>query len=149
MFLNYPKVGHFRYFRSLCFKLSGGLNFRNWEQHSKTKFLHFSKLQQRFLQLKNFNQVENDPRCCHLLPAPNISGFIAQLVRALHWYREVTGSNPVEIFRSFFRFLLRNCINCVHNCEDHSLPDFILRCFHLWFISYTFVALKNLAVIPF
>ena len=39
----------------------------------------------------NFNQVKNDPRCCHLLPAPNISGFIAQLVRASHRYREVTG----------------------------------------------------------
>ena len=30
-------------------------------------------------------------------PAPNISGFIDQLVRASHWYREVTGSNPVEV----------------------------------------------------
>ena len=29
-------------------------------------------------------------------PAPNISGFIAQLVRASHQYREVTGSNPVS-----------------------------------------------------
>ena len=27
----------------------------------------------------------------------NVSGFIAQLVRASHRYREVTGSNPVEI----------------------------------------------------
>ena len=38
--------------------------------------------------------------------APNISGFIhvAQLVRASHWYREVTGSNPVEVlnFSGFF-----------------------------------------------
>ena len=24
-------------------------------------------------------------------------GFIAQLARASHWYREVTGSNPVEV----------------------------------------------------
>ena len=53
-------------------------------------------MQQRFLQLKNFNQVKNDPRCCHLLPGPNISGFIAQLVRASQRYREVTGSNPLE-----------------------------------------------------
>ena len=32
----------------------------------------------------------------HKWPAPNVSGFIAQLVRASHRYREVTGSNPVE-----------------------------------------------------
>ena len=31
-----------------------------------------------------------------ILAAPNVSGFIAQLVRALDRYREVTGSNPVE-----------------------------------------------------
>ena len=30
-------------------------------------------------------------------PAPNISGFIAQLVKASHRYCEVTGSNPAEV----------------------------------------------------
>ena len=30
-------------------------------------------------------------------PAPNVNGFIAQLVKASHRYREVTGSNPVEV----------------------------------------------------
>ena len=40
----------------------------------------------------------------HKWPAPNISGFIAQLVRASHRYREVTGSNPVEVltFSGFY-----------------------------------------------
>ena len=33
----------------------------------------------------------------HKWPTPNVSGFIAQLVRASHRYREVTGSNPVEV----------------------------------------------------
>ena len=33
----------------------------------------------------------------HKWPAPNASGFIAQLVRASHRNREVTGSNPVEV----------------------------------------------------
>ena len=42
----------------------------------------------------------------HKWPAPNVSGFIAQLVRASHRYREVTGSNPVEV------------------CDDHGLLDF-------------------------
>ena len=36
--------------------------------------------------------------------ACDVSGFIAQLVRASHWYREVTGSNPVEVL-NFFRLL--------------------------------------------
>ena len=38
----------------------------------------------------------------HKSPAPNISGFIAQLVRASHWYCKVTGSNPVEVLTSGF-----------------------------------------------
>ena len=42
-------------------------------------------------------------------------GFIAQLVRASHRYREVTGSNPVEILT--FQVSIRNCLNCVHNCD--------------------------------
>ena len=33
----------------------------------------------------------------HKWPAPNVSSFSAQLVRASHWYREVTGLNPVEV----------------------------------------------------
>ena len=27
----------------------------------------------------------------------NVSGFMAQLVIASHWYRVVTGSNPVKV----------------------------------------------------
>ena len=33
-------------------------------------------------------------------------------------------------------FFLRNCISCVHNCEDHSSFDFISAVL-IWFISYT------------
>ena len=44
--------------------------------------------------------------------------------RASHWYREVTGSSPVEVL-NFFQASLRNCKNCDHNCEDHSSFDFI------------------------
>ena len=58
----------------------------------------------------------------HKLPAPNVSGFIAQLVRASHRYREVTGSNPVEVLT--FQASIHNCLSCVHNCDDHSLLDF-------------------------
>ena len=38
--------------------------------------------------------------------------------RASHPYREVTGSNPVEVLNFFFQASLRNCINCVY-CDDH------------------------------
>ena len=57
----------------------------------------------------------------HKWPAPNVSGLIAQLFRASQWYREVTGSNPVEVltFLGFYMQLLS-----VHNCNDHSLLDF-------------------------
>ena len=39
-------------------------------------------------------------------PAPNVSGFIAQLVRASHRYREITGSNPFEVL-TFSGFCLQ------------------------------------------
>ena len=53
----------------------------------------------------------------------NVSGFIAQLGIASHRYREVTGSNPVEIlaFLGFYIYWK------VHNCDDHSLLDFKIR----------------------
>ena len=56
----------------------------------------------------------------HKWPAPNISGFIAQLVWASHRYHDLAGSNPVEVLK-FSVFYICNCINCIHNCEDHSL----------------------------
>ena len=57
----------------------------------------------------------------HKWPAPNVSGFLAELVRASHRCSEVTGSNPVEVLT--FQAFIHNCLNCVHNCEDHSLLD--------------------------
>ena len=61
----------------------------------------------------------------HYSPAPNISGFLAQLVRASHrsvWRGH--GFKSVEVL-NFFSAFLRNCINCGQNCEDHSPFDFI------------------------
>ena len=60
--------------------------------------------------------------------------------RASHRYREVTGSSPVEVL-NFFQASLRNCKNCDHNCEDHSLFDFI-SAVHIWFISYASFKIK-------
>ena len=51
----------------------------------------------------------------HKWPAPNVSGLIAQLVRASHRNREVTGYNPVEVL---------NFSGPQHYCEDHSLLNF-------------------------
>ena len=65
-------------------------------------------------------------------PTPNISGFIAQLVRASHRYREITASSPVEVLSFFFSGFLRKCINCVHNSSFD-----IISAVLIWFISYT------------
>ena len=53
------------------------------------------------------------------LPISNVSGFIAQLVRASHRYPARSGVQT--LLKSLtFQVSLRNCKNCVHNCEDHS-----------------------------
>ena len=46
----------------------------------------------------------------HKWPAHIVSSFIAQLVRVSHRYREVTGSNPVEVltFSGFYTLKLRS-----------------------------------------
>ena len=71
-------------------------------------------------------------------PAPNVSGFIAQLVRASHRYREVTGSNPVEVLIFSGFYYIRSCINCIHNCYDHSLLDFISAVLYMKHLIYHF-----------
>ena len=53
----------------------------------------------------------------HNWPAPNVNGFIAQLVEHHTGNREVMGSNPVEVL-NFFQASLRYCINCAH-CNNH------------------------------
>ena len=69
-----------------------------------------------------------------------------QLVSPSHRYHEVTGSNPVEVL-NFSGFYIRNCINCVHNCEDHSLLDFTSA---VQYIKYSIYHFKygNLNIVP-
>ena len=87
----------------------------------------------------------------HKWPAPNVSGFIAQLVRASHRYRSLELTNDqlptsvvsylswlerrTGIARSrvqtplkswLFQASIRNCLNCVHNCDDHSSLDSVV-----------------------
>ena len=74
-------------------------------------------------------------------PAPNVSDFIAPLVRASHRYREVTGSNPVEVL-NFFRLLCTIAkIAFITNRIIASL-DFI-SAVHMWFISYIISSLNK------
>ena len=56
--------------------------------------------------------------------------------RASHRYREVTGSNPVEVLN--FQASLRNCKNCVHNCDDHSFTWFHIRSSYMIHFIYHF-----------
>ena len=46
--------------------------------------------------------------------------------RASHRYREIMGSNPVEVLNFFFQASLRNCINCIH-CDDHFFIFIFIR----------------------
>ena len=44
-------------------------------------------------------------------------------------------SNPVEVLNFFQASHLCNCINCVHNCKDHSLFFFDLTTAYCWSLS--------------
>ena len=65
-----------------------------------------------------------------------VSGFMAQLARASHWYHEIKGSNSIEVLNfSGFHTQLQN--NCVHNSKEHSLFYLLLllwnlKCHWLW-----------------
>ena len=93
--------------------------------------LIYSQLRTQFMQLHK--KPEKKKKW-----APNISGFIAQLVRAPQRYREVAGSNSVEVLIFVFSGFLSNCINCVHNCEESYSFAFITAVL-IRFISYTSV----------
>ena len=73
----------------------------------------------------------------HKWPIPIVSGLIAQLAKASHRYREVTGLNPVEVL-NFSGFYVRNFVNCVLNCDDHSLLDFTSAVQYMRYFIYNF-----------
>ena len=87
------------------------------------------------------NEVNYEPRSYAL--GANVSGFIAQLVRASHRYRKVTGLNPVEVLICSGLYI-RSCINCVHNCEDHSLLDFTSAILYIKHFIYHFTLSSEL-----
>ena len=53
----------------------------------------------------------------HKWPAPNVSGFIAQLEEHRTGIARSRVQTPLKYW-IFFQAFLRNCINCVH-CDDH------------------------------
>ena len=70
----------------------------------------------------------------HYWPAPNVSGFIAQLVEHRTGITRSRVQNPLKPW-FFFQAFLRNCINCFH-CDDHffifiPFPQFIYDLFHI------------------
>ena len=77
----------------------------------------------------------------HKWPAPNVSGFTAQLVRASHRYHEITGSNPVEVL--IFQASIRNCKNCAHKCEDYSSFDFTSAVLYMMYFIHHFINNNN------
>ena len=72
--------------------------FGTWSKESQPKTQYLSQ----FIGFVHQNSVGFRMLCklqsvTHKWPTPNVSGFIALLVRASHRNREVTGSNPVEV----------------------------------------------------
>ena len=59
----------------------------------------------------------------------DVSGFIAQVVRASHRYREVTGSNPVEVLRGTQRQFSENI------CSEDDLISRIFGTFVVKFLA--------------
>ena len=76
----------------------------NCEDHSFTWF-HIRSSVYDSLNIYHFIHwfIPHGKILTHKRPAPNVSGFIAELARASHRYREVKGSNSVEVlnFSSF------------------------------------------------
>ena len=54
----------------------------------------------------------------HNWPAPNVSGFVAQLVEHHTRIARSRVQTPLKSWIFFFQASLRNCINCVY-CDDH------------------------------
>ena len=81
----------------------------------------------------------------HKWPTSNVSGLIAQLVRASHRYREVTGSNPVEIltFSGFCSQLLK--LRSI-NCDDHGLLDFEPAVQYMQHFIYHFTSILHVLI---
>ena len=109
--------------------------FHNCQDHSLLDFT--SAVQLWNISYYNFTFIPHRLLRTHKEAAPNITGFIAQLVRPSHWYHQVISSNPVKVL-TFAGFYRRKWINCFHNCKDHSLLDFTSAVQYLKYFMYNF-----------
>ena len=77
-----------------------------------------------------------------ILAAPNVSGFIAQLVKESHRYREFTSSNPVKVL-TFSGFHKCSYTKCLHNREDQSSLDFTSAGLYMKHFVYHFTFIPH------
>ena len=71
----------------------------------------------------------------HNWPAPNVSGFIAQLVEHRIGIARSRAQTPLKSWIFFFKASLRNCINCAH-CDDHFFTFISFPHFRRWYMIY-------------
>ena len=92
--------------------------------HCDNHFFHFiSAVHIWFISCINNTHFFQGNIWTHNLPAPNVSGFIGQLVE------HRTGKSWGHGFKprwspEFFQASLRNCIKCVH-CDDHFFISYL------------------------
>ena len=113
------------------------LEMKKWS----SQWTQFMQLRKEAWKKKFRTSTEHMNIWTHNWTAPNVSGFIAQLVEHRTGIARSRVQTPLKSW-FFFQASLRNCINCVH-CDDHffisiSFPQFIYDLFH---ISFTEISL--------
>ena len=106
----------------------------NCDDHSILDFKFAVQRMKCFIH--HFTSIPHGLVRIHKWPAPNVSGFIAQLVRASHRYL----MSPLKSW--LFQVSIRNCLNCVHNYDDHGLLDESFHC-EKCFLILTFFGLRH------
>ena len=79
----------------------------------------------------------------HKWPTSNFRGFIARLERRTSVARSRV-QTPLKAW-IFSRLYIRNYLNCVHNCEDHSLLDFKSAVQYMKYFIYKFTCSRFVA----
>ena len=87
-------------------------SFKTWVKNAKS--VHLMVLE---IWKKHGDQVRLAMLWINNWPAPNVSGFIAQLVEHHTGITRSWVQTPLKSW-IFFQASLRNCINCVH-CDNH------------------------------
>ena len=111
---------------------------QNCDDHGLLDFKSAVQCMRHFIY--HFTSIPHGLIRTHKWPAPNVSGLIAQLVRASHRYREVTSSNPVKVltFSGFCSQLLKlrsklqwSWLTWVHSVDWFQIRSSIYETFHI------------------